>query len=224
MFLAVSTGLCKMWLLSKPHSNKKGLIFWNCWMQSQTEERGWGDRFLKKTTAKQHDLPPQWWFGGWGDKRAIANDVALKFRCVCWGWMWGRGPESIWKGLTCFQCQITVPMSNSPCITNLACRHDVSVFLIIYSYSSVSLICWRPLPDWKLCENRNYDWLGHCLLSRARTVAGTPIVSICGLNNEWMCMEAYHEMMSEFHPCHIIGRLECHHVGAHEILKNEWMK
>lgn len=113
---------------------------------------------------------------------------------------------------------INIPTSSSPCIIKLACRRDARMFLFIYSYSSsVYLICWGSSPGRKLHENRNSNWPGHCLLSGATTVTGTLIVNICGIN-EWRCMEAYHKRRSAFQPCQIIGRLECHRVGAHEIL------
>lgn len=102
----------------------------------------------------------------------------------------GGGEAEDWKvsekAWLVFSAQINIPTSNSPSIINMACCHDVCMFLFIYSHSCLgSLICWGSSPGWKLRENRNSIWLGHCFLLGARTVTGTLIVSICGLN-KWM--------------------------------------
>lgn len=109
---------------------------------------------------------------------------------------------------------INIPMSKSPRIINLACRHDVGMFLSIYSYiCSVSPLCWGSY--WAE-SSMSTGILSGCLLSGARTVPVALIINISRVS-EWMCLEPHLERRSGFHPRQVTGRLGCHRAGAHGI-------
>lgn len=162
-------------------------------------------------TAKQCDLSPQCDFVG--SKGEL--QMMLLWNSGVLGVGVGQRTGKYLKRVDLFLMHnINIPMSKSPRIRNLACRHDVGMFLSIYSYiCSVSPLCWGSY--WAE-SSMSTGILSGCLLSGARTVPVALIINISRVS-EWMCLEPHHERRSGFHPRQVTGRLECHRAGAHGI-------